>query len=55
MKYLVTIQFSVEDDENFAIEKAIATEGLKAVEEQFALGFSDPEFHNVNCTVRVKE
>ncbi len=48
-EYIVTVEFTVKDDGS--IEKEIEKNGLDDCERNFAIGFSDPNFHNVICTI----
>ena len=50
MKYKFTLKFEVEDH-NDSVTQEIQEKGLVHIQEQIALGFSDPEFEKLTCTI----
>lgn len=52
MKYKITIEFEVEDNPNFNIEKRIEGQGKELTEQDIMLGFMDPEFIQPTCTIK---
>lgn len=52
-RYIMTIKFEI-NDVDCQIEQSIIEKGLEHVQEQTALGFTDPDFENITCTVQDK-
>ena len=52
--YKVTVTFEIHDEED-EIGGFIAKDGQEQVELDMALGFTDPDFHNVTCKIKEKE
>lgn len=50
-RYKITVEFEVEDERE-ETERMIQEKGLEYVEGQLAIGFSDPEFEKVKCTIK---
>lgn len=50
-RYKLTLTFEF-NDKREETEQCIQRKGLFYVEEQLAIGFSDPEFENVKCKLK---
>lgn len=52
MRYKITVEFEVEDNPNFNIEKRIKESGLELVQKDIADNFRDPEFEKLTCKIQ---
>ena len=54
LKYKITVEFEVTDDQD-EIRKELDEKGKSFVEAGLTLGFADPDFHNIKCTIKAVE